>query len=143
MTNDERMLCWLLRAVGGAALLAIPCALMPYAWMDAVHRFLGMGALPNAPIVGYLARSTSAFYGLLGGLFWMASYDLRRYRPIVLFLGGSVVVFGLFLIAVDWVEGLPWFWRVWEGPFSVAFGAAILWLVRRAKTLEPGVRGSG
>jgi hypothetical protein len=133
MTNDKQMLRWLLRVVGAAALLAIPCALMPYAWMDGVHRGLGMGPLPDAPIVGYLARSTSAFYGLLGGLLWAASSDLERFRPILRYLGAAMVVFGLFLIGVDWVEGMPLFWRVWEGPFNVAFGAAILWLARRER----------
>ena len=46
--------------------------------MVAMHADLGLGRLPDAPIVGYLARSTSAFYAIEGGLFWVVSIDLVR-----------------------------------------------------------------
>ena len=67
MTRPECVLQLLIRAVGSVALFAIPCALVPYSWMDAVHRWLGMGELPSEPVVGCLARSASAFYALDGG----------------------------------------------------------------------------
>ena len=69
MTRSGRALQLFLRAIGSVALLAIFAVFMPYSWMKAVHGWLGMGTLPNDPIVGYLARSTSIFYALLGGLF--------------------------------------------------------------------------
>ena len=34
--------------------------MVPYSWMDAIHQGLGMGKLPDAPIVGYLVRSGHA-----------------------------------------------------------------------------------
>jgi hypothetical protein len=99
--------------------------------MNAIHRLLGMGPLPDAPVVGYLARSTSAFYALLGGLLWLVSFDVARFRPVVLYLGAALVALGLSLTAIDAIEGLPAFWRLAEGPLDVAFGAALLWLGSR------------
>lgn len=130
MTRNERNLQWFLRILGSASLLALPCVALPYAWMDATHRWLGMGELPAEPIVGYLARSTSAFYAVLGGLLWTLSFDPRRHRAVLLYLGGAIIAFGLILTAVDWIEGLPMFWALGEGPIDCAFGLAILWLTR-------------
>lgn len=87
-----------------------------------------MGTLPDAPVVGYLARSTSGFYALLGALLWLVSFDLVRYRPVLVLLGVAFVLFGLSLAVIDHVEGLPAFWRTVEGPLDAAFGVAILWL---------------
>ena len=59
MLRRETLLRLFLRGIGSLALLALPCALMPYAWMDAVHRWLDPGELPSEPIVGYLASSST------------------------------------------------------------------------------------
>ena len=126
LPRPERILQLLTRVVGSVALLAIPCALMPYSWMNAVHQGLGMGELPSEPIVGYLARSTSAFYALMGGLFWVVSLDLRRYRLVLRYLGMAIILIGLMLFGVDFAEGMPWWWSLAEGPFNVGFGVAIL-----------------
>ena len=69
--------------------------------MVAMHAHLGLGRLPDAPIVGYLARSTSAFYPVEGDLFWVVSFDLVRYRPVVRYLGATTAVFGVALLGVD------------------------------------------
>ena len=74
---------------------------MPYSWMNAIHSRLGMGELPSAPVVGYLARSTSAFYAIIGGLAWLISYDLRRYASLTLYLGIVFVCMGIILFGVD------------------------------------------
>ena len=121
----------LLRVVGSSALFALIFVVAPEAWMVAIHTELGLGRLPDAPIVGYLARSTSAFYAIEGGLFWVISFDLVRYRPVVRYLGATTAVFGVVLLAVDWLEGLPLSWVLGEGPFVCLFGLAILWLSAR------------
>ncbi len=126
MTKQERFLRLLLRIVGSAALLAVFAVLMPYSWMNAIHQGLGMGELPSEPIVGYLARSTSAFYALLGGLLWVLSYDLHRQRIVLCYLGVAIILFGLILCAVDFLEGLPLWWTLGEGTFNAAFGIVIL-----------------
>lgn len=132
---SNRPLRILLRWIGTASLFALIFIAVPYRWMDAIHGSLGLGPLPDVPIVGYLARSTSAFYALLGGLFWFVSFDVERYRGVLLYLGGALTAFGVVLLIVDWAEGLPAFWVLWEGPFVILFGLAIWVLSRR---IEPG-----
>jgi hypothetical protein len=138
MISRERFLKLFLRILGTAALLALPCALMPFAWMDEIHRGLGMGRLPSEPIVGYLARSTSLFYALFGGLFWVLSFDLHRNRTVLCYLGTWLILFGLLLGVIDFLEGMPLWWVLAEGPFNVVFGAIILSLGCRLARPENG-----
>ena len=128
MTSHDRVLQVLLRLVGTAGLLAIPFVLVPNAWMDVIHRELGLGPLPQGPIVGYLARSSSAFYAILGGLLWTISSDLRRHRLVLGYLGVAIVLFGLAMLAVDFGQGMPLWWSLAEGPFNILCGAAFAWL---------------
>lgn len=127
----------LLRVIGGSSLLALIFVAVPESWMVAIHGWLGLGQLPDEPIVGYLARSTSAFYAIEGGLFWLLSFDLVRYRPVVRYLGAVTVLFGLALLLIDSLEGLPLSWTLWEGPFVMVFGLAVLWLSGQVETSPP------
>ncbi len=133
MIGQDRFLRLFLRMIGTASLLAIAAVVMPYAGMDAIHEWLGMGQLPSDPIVGYLARSTSAFYALLGGLLWVVSFDPRRCRPALQYLGVAIIVFGVALLAIDLLEGMPVFWSLCEGPIDIALGIVILGLSHRAQ----------
>jgi len=121
----------LLRLFGTSSLLALIFVAAPRGWMLDIHADLGMGDMPDAPVVWYLARSTSAFYAMLGGLFWTLSFDPVRYRPVLSYLGAAIVCFGLALFVIDYLEGLPAFWWLWEGTVVTAFGVAILRLTPR------------
>ena len=128
--TSERVLKLILRIIGGSSLLALIFVAAPHAWMDSIHSALGMGQLPDEPVVGYLARSTSALYALIGGLLCVVSFDLGRHRRVLIYLGASLALFGLVLLIVDWSEGMPSFWTVWEGPFVIVSGLAIWFLSR-------------
>ena len=131
--NRDRALRWVLRVVGTAAFLALPCALMPLEWMNATHQWLLGESLPTGPIVPYLARSTSLFYALLGGLMWITSFDVRRYQVVITYLGGGLLTIGLILLGVDLLAGLPPWWVLYEGPWDAAIGVVILLLNRPEK----------
>ena len=131
MTKQDRFLKLFLRIIGSVALLALFPVVFPYSWMNAIHQWLGMGQLPSQPIVGYLARSTSAFYALLGGLFWVASFDLHRHRMVLCYFGVVIVIFGAALFVIDLLEGMPLHWSLTEGPINVGFGVFILALSYR------------
>ena len=61
----ERLLFVLLRINAGVLLLAAPCALLPFAWMDTVHRdVLGLGSLSDILITKYMARSLSLVFAI-------------------------------------------------------------------------------
>ena len=120
--------------MGSFSLLALIFVAVPYSWMDAIHFRLGLGNLPDGPIVGYLARSLSAFYALSGGLFWVVSFDLSRYRQVLIYLGCAVTFLGVALLIIDWSVGMPLFWKLWEGPFVIVFGLVILMLSRDIKS---------
>jgi hypothetical protein len=129
----SRALGILLRVFGGVTLLATPFVFVPWTWMNAIHEgLLGMGRLPDQPIVGYLARSTSAFYAMMGGLFVLMSFDVQRYRPAIGYLLGVSVAFGVVIFGVDIAEGMPLYWRAAEGPMVVILSALMLWLWRRS-----------
>ena len=135
MRDTDYLLRIVLRVLGTSTGLAVFAVFLPETAMAGIHRWLGLGDLPSAPIVGYLARSTSAFYALLGGLLWVFSFDVRRYRSALIYLGGAFLVFGIVLLFIDWREGLPAWWTLWEFFVDCVFGSTILWLARR---LEPG-----
>jgi hypothetical protein len=61
-------------------------------------------------------------------------YDVKRYTTVLAYIGLAISTFGLVLIFVDWVEGLPLYWKVWEGPFVVLFGVVMFVLNRRIDT---------
>src|SRR5271165_423206 len=102
---SERLLRFLLRYLGSVSLVALVAVVMPQAWMDSAHRWLGMGPLPAVPIVGYLARSASLFYALQGSLLWFLSMNPRRHRPVLRFLSVLFLCFGLVILGVDQAVG--------------------------------------
>ena len=125
MAEQDRLFKLFLRIIGTAALFALVAVVMPIFWMNAIHEGLGMGPLSDEPIVGYLARSTSAFYAFIGGLLWLASFDLRRYRPVLCYIGAAIIIFGAVLFVVDLLGGMPLFWSLTEGPFNIIMGIII------------------
>ncbi len=128
MVTTEKTLLGLVRMAGGLALFAAVAVVMPFDWMDAIHRWLGLGDMPRGRVVDYLARSLSAFYVFHGILLLFLSSDLRRYLPVIRLLGIVFIVFGVVMLGLDYVIGLPVYWIVGEGPVIIAVGAAITWL---------------
>lgn len=131
MKNPERLLRLVIRYLGTVTLLAIPAVFMPYEWMNAIHARIGLGALPEDPIVGYLARSLSAFYAMFGGLLWAISFDVRRHQQVLAYLAVAMIAFGVILFGVDLVERMPRFWIASEAPIVIGWGTVMLWLNRK------------
>lgn len=81
-------LAWLLRLIGASLLLALPAVVLPPSTMDAIHRdALQLGPLPDAVIVQYLSRTASLLYAMHGALMVYVSFDVPRYRPLIVVLG--------------------------------------------------------
>ena len=112
MNSAERWLKVVLWLFGGVSVIAIFPFVMPWRWMGVVHEWLGMGALPDKPVVEYLARSTSALCALYGGLLLVLASDVRRYARVIRFqaiaimaLSGAGAVLGL-------KGGMPAWWMI-------------------------------
>jgi hypothetical protein len=133
MARTERILTLYLRLMAGVLLLALPTALLPFEWMDAAHRALGMGELPRAPLIGYLTRSLSLLYGFHGVLLFYLSLDVRRHLALLRFFAALSIAFGVALFVVDLAQGMPWFWTAAEGPSIVAAYGLLLYLLHRAE----------
>jgi hypothetical protein len=132
MTKSDQALVILLRLVGVGALFALIAVFMPMSWVTATHRWLGLGEMPTAPAVEYLARSLSAFYAVMGALCLVMAADLERYRPLVRFLGVAFALMSVILLGVDLAAGMPWWWSASEGPGGMVFGALLFVLARPA-----------
>ena len=133
MSQSERALVVLLRLAAAMLLLATVPVVMPFSWMEAIHRWIGLGELPDAKIVHYLTRSESGLYAYQGALSLFLSFDVRRYLPLILFQGWMAVVFGAAMLAIDATVGMPLPWILCEGPAVVALGIAFVWLASNAR----------
>ncbi len=129
--TSERCLVWFLRITALTLLSAALAVVLPYAWTDAVHRWLGLGELPDSPMVGYLTRSISALYAAIGMCTWHIAGDIRRHLPLLRFSVPVTMGFAAVLIAIDVVSEMPWIWTFVEAAFLVSWCAAYALLVGR------------
>ena len=136
MSPSEKVLVVILRGSAIILLTALIPAVMPFSWMTEVHVFLGMGELPEGPIMGYLTRSLSAMYALHGALVLFVSLDIRRYLPVVKCLAWLSIVFGVGMLFLDLSVGMPAWWTACEGPFIFVLGGVLLWLASRVSAME-------
>ena len=130
MNRSEKALAVLLRLAGVLLMTAVIPAVMPFAWMKDIHRQLGMGELAEGPLIGYLTRSLSAMYAMHGAVLFFVSWDARRFLPVVKCLAVLAVLFGIGMLVLDVLVGMPMFWMLCEGPFIVVLGGVLLWLSR-------------
>jgi hypothetical protein len=135
----ESLLVLFLRLTGLVLLLALPAVFLPHAWMDTIHQALGMGPLPDLPIVSYLTRSVSLLYALLGAVYWYLALDVPRHLPLLRFTNVLLVFFTAVMIGIDVASDLPAWWTVTEGIVLIGWTVMQWWLVRRvARTTCPG-----
>ncbi len=127
----EKALVILLRISGVILLTALIPAVMPFVWMQEIHRWLGLGELPRGPIIGYLTRSLSLMYAAHGAMICFVSFNVRRFLPFVRFLAILSIGFGSGMIVLDVAVGMPVYWIIGEGPLVIPLGIAILLLARR------------
>jgi hypothetical protein len=130
-SRRERFLVFLLRGTGIAMMTALVFCVCPFAWMDSIHKAMGLGPLPDAPIVNYLTRSLSGMYAYLGMMLWFLAGDIRRHRGTLAFLSITGLLFSIGMIFLDSAAGMPWFWTAAEGPMTILLCAVLLYLLGR------------
>ncbi len=130
LRNPEWLLVWMLRVFGGVTCLAILATILPSDWTAAMHRWLGLGPFPAAPLTEYLTRSIAGLYAIHGGAIVITSFDVRRYAALVTYFAVADGLFGLVLMAIDAYAKMPWYWTALEGP-SVTFSAIVILFLQR------------
>lgn len=123
----------LLRFGGVLLSTAALAVLLSDAQMAAIHRWLGLGDYPDAPLTSYLTRSLSAMYAFHGALLLALSTDVRRFRPLVVFFGWATLVLGVALTGIDLGAPMPLWWTLSEGPWVVVIGVLLVMLGRRVE----------
>jgi hypothetical protein len=126
-----RHLVLFMRLYGAVAAMAIVAVFMPRAWMASAHVAIGLGDFPDGSIVVYLARSTSAFYALLGVLLWFMSFEPARYLRLIRGVAILGIAAGPLLFIMDTNLLMPPMWRLSEGPMVVVISAILLALQSR------------
>lgn len=137
MERTERVLRIFLRVLGVLLLTALLAVVMPTPWMDAIHRWLGLGELPKGPIVEYLTRSLSLMYAIFGALILYMARDVRRYAPLLVFFAVISIGAGVVFLGIDIYAGMPRYWVLSEGPGAIVFSLVLLGLARRVAKLPP------
>jgi hypothetical protein len=144
LPRDARLLALLLRGVGALDACAMLAVLAPLSSLAAAHARLGLGTLPDAPVVEYLIRATSALYAVFGIFRVFISFDVRRYWPLVGFLNWVSFAHGAAIIGIGVAASLPWWWPCIEGAGYFVPALAMLFLYYRAgPPEEPGAKASG
>jgi hypothetical protein len=129
--NETRLQSWLLRLTGASEILAFIAVVMPRAWMEVAHTWLGMGVMVKGPLIMFMIRQASYCYGMHGVSLWVLATDVRRFRPLLILNGISFTLAAPVFFWIDYSSGMPWFWTVFDSLGCGFFGVALLWLNRR------------
>lgn len=122
-----------LRFLGLIDFAAVLAVLAPTSWLSKCHEWLGLGAYPDAPITGYLARSTSVWFVSFGVFLWFVSRDVVRHLSVIQFVAYAMIVQGFVMLGIDGLCGLPIWWVIAEGVSCIVLGIVTVGLCRNVK----------
>lgn len=136
MIRPEGYLTVVLRLEAFVLLLALPAAIMPTPWMATIHLALGLGTMPQAPLVEYLTRSLSLLYACWAPVLWLTAMDVRRYRLLIEVMAWTRAVLGVALFILDLCVGMPWLWLLSEGPSILTLSVVVGVLSRQVDRVD-------
>lgn len=134
---------WWLRGLlwffGVNGLLAIVPTLMPRAWLATAVAYAQPGASLDL-LDEYLARALSAMCVLLGGLLCLSATDPLRYRPMIYWMAGFLLVGGggecVVLGLAPYPKNLVWYLLCADGGLLSGFGLVVLILLGRLRDCQ-------
>jgi hypothetical protein len=134
LLNLEKILIIILRLSGLLLVTAFIAVFLPYDTMNIIHHYLGLGVLPQTPIVDYLARSLSMFYGVHGIITLYISFNLRKYLSVLILLCYLGVGMGIMLFFIDLNAQMPPNWAYTEAPLVISVNIIIYILAKRVQS---------
>ena len=133
MIDRLQLLKLTLRVSGAATTCAFAAMFLPSDYMAEIHKRLGLGEFPRAPVTEYLARSVCLLYGFHGVLTIIVGRDPVRYRPIVTYIAVMYLIFAVAIAAIDIHAGMPWWWVVGESGSIGVMGLVLTFLNGRQR----------
>lgn len=124
--DRKRLLVWLLRVVGAVEILAFVAVVMPRSWMEISHEWLGMGVMPEGPLVMFMIRQASYAYGMHGISMFVIASDVARFRPLVILNGISFLLAAPVFFLIDYTSGVPFWWTINDTLTCAFLGVAFL-----------------
>ncbi|HYN86652.1 MAG TPA: hypothetical protein VER32_15490 [Pyrinomonadaceae bacterium] len=125
--NRDWLQAWVLRAAGAVEILAFFAVVMPRSWMEASHRWLGMGEMPDAPVLMFMIRQASYVYGMHGVSLLLLASDIKRYRRLLILNAVSFTLAAPLFFVIDYTSGMPLWWTVFDSLACGLFGVVLLW----------------
>lgn len=109
---------------------------VPLTWLDAWHRWLGLHALPDSPVLRYALRGGALVQGAIGVLIWIIASDVIRYRPLAIATGAIYLASGPAFYLIDTRAGMPSFWCWLDTGSCLMTGAVVLTLSLGSRPVE-------
>ena len=127
----KKALIVILRLSGLLLITAFIAAVLSYETMARIHEQIGLGNFPKMPILDYLARSVSFFYGMHGVVILYISFNLMRYLQFLKLFCYLGFAFGIAIFFIDITAPMPTYWSFGEGPFIMSLNMVVYVLVMR------------
>jgi len=126
--HKKQIQAWLLRLAGTLELLAFFAVVMPRAWMEIAHVWLGLGTMPRGPIIMFMIRQASYTYGMHGIVLWVLSLNVDRFRPLIVLTGITYLIAGPVFFLIDHNSDMPLWWTIGDAFGCGLLGVVLLWL---------------
>ena len=141
--NKEKIQKILLQLAGAFEILAFIAVVMPRGWMEISHAWLGLGVMPRGPVLMFLIRQASYTYGMHGVSLWVLSFDVKRFRPLVILNGIAYLLAAPVFVAIDYHSGMPLWWTIGDSFGCGVLGAALLWCNLRRRAADTHRKSEG
>ena len=125
-----------LRLAGAIEILAFIAVVLPRSWMEISHEWLGLGQMPDGPVLMFLIRQASYTYGMHGISLWVLALDVKRFRPLIILNGIAYLLAAPVFWAIDYTTGMPLWWMIGDFVGCGLLVAALLWCA-----LSPSIPG--
>ena len=115
-----------LRIIAIVQMLTFAVVLMPVAWIASWHAWLGLGVMPDDPVLRYVIRGAAFAQGGVGVLVWVIATDVVRYRPLVITTAAISLFAAPAYYFIDATAGMPRFWCIFDFAYCFLAGAVLL-----------------
>jgi hypothetical protein len=126
--NAERAQGNFLRLLAIIQMLTFAVVLMPLEWIASWHAWLGVGVMPDDPVLRYVIRGAALAQAAIGVLLWVIATDVVRFRPLVVATATIYLIGAPAYYWIDATAGMPHFWCIFDCAFCFFTGGVLMTL---------------